>query len=75
MKLTYTRLLMATIAIFCTFLAMAQNNDTLEIQKNERGKIIFGRFKHDESNKIKGGNIFLKKVLNANADNNFRLIT
>ena len=41
------------IVLLCCTLANAQSNDTLEIQKNEKGKVKFARFQVNASSNRK----------------------
>jgi len=50
----------------------AQTGDTLELQKNEKGKIRFARFKATEKRKLENGNVFLTTFLQAKEGNEFR---
>jgi len=62
------------MSCLCYFSASAQDNDTLEIQRNDNGKIIFARFKPNANRKIKDGESFLKKVLQAKPDDSLRMV-
>lgn len=64
------------IALLCLsfFFSNAQQNDTLEIQRNEKGKISFARFKPDINKKIQNAVNFLKVVLQAKPQDELRLI-
>lgn len=63
MKHNFAWLLLATIVLYCPVFTYAQNDDTLEIQKNESGRISFARFKSNRDRKIKDAVDFLHKVL------------
>src|ERR1700682_3812332 len=70
----YIKLLTVAILSLFTYLAKAQTNDTLEIKRNEKGKIEFARFKPSESRKLTDGAIFLKSVLKATRYDDFILL-
>jgi len=55
--------------------AQTKPNDTLLIQRNEKGKIEFARFQVNESSdrKMKNDTVFLKSVLEAKNEDGFRL--
>ena len=63
------------LALLClsSLFAMAQQSDTLEIRRNAKGEISFARFKPEVGGKISDGENFLKKVLHAKPDDEFRL--
>jgi len=64
-----------TFLLSCT-LAYAQSNDTLEIQKNEKGKVKFARF-HANANsnrKMQNDTVFLRSILQAKKEDSFRKI-
>jgi len=64
------------LILFCliVFISNAQQNDTLEIQRNDIGIVKFARFKPDFNGKIQDGTRFLKTVLHAKPDDEFRLM-
>ena len=68
------KLLLIALLCLCSFFSIAQQNDTLEIQRNEKGKIAFARFKPDINRNIQRGTNLLKAVLSAKPDDEFRLI-
>src|SRR5574338_256945 len=55
-------------------LAIAQQSDTLEIQRNKNGNVTYVRFKNSESRKLKDGVAFLRQILKATDDDDFKLI-
>ena len=63
------------LALLClnSLLAIAQQGDTLEIQRNEKGKITFARFKPEANRKIADGENFLKTFLDAGPADELRL--
>jgi len=67
MNKKYSKLLLFAFTILTTKL-LAQQGDTLEIQRNEDGKVIYGRFKSDNTRKINDAASFLKR-LNGGSDN------
>jgi Zn-dependent metalloprotease len=72
MKLIHTYL---TFLLSLSILwANAQQGDTLEIQRNEKGNITFARFKNSESRKLKDGTLFLHEVLKETPGNDFKLV-
>lgn len=70
----FMKLLLVALLSLCFLLSQAQQGDTLEIQRNEKGKLSYARFKPDVNRKIKDGADFLKVVLSVNQDNQFHLI-
>ncbi len=54
--------------------AIAQGNDTLDIQKNEKGKVKFARFQANANStrKMKNDTVFLKSILHAKNEDSFR---
>lgn len=54
--------------------AIAQGNDTLDIQKNEKGKVKFARFQANANStrKMKNDTVFLKSILKAKNEDGFR---
>ncbi|RYE26635.1 MAG: hypothetical protein EOP45_03615 [Sphingobacteriaceae bacterium] len=73
MKKIY-KLLMVFLLSTCFNLTKAQTNDTLEIQRGEKGRIEFARFKPNDTRKLKDGPVFLKSVLKAKKDDSFNLL-
>lgn len=55
-------------------LSNAQQNDTLEIQRNKNGNVTYARFKNSESRRLKDGAAFLKQILKGTENDNFKLI-
>ena len=72
--MTYSKLLAVVFLLLCTLLANAQQNDTLEIQRNENGKVKFARFKPNAERKIQNGTSFLKSLLQVKPEDDFHLI-
>ena len=70
----FTKLLLGVVLSLSFLLSKAQQTDTLEIQRNEKGKISFARFKPDVNRKVQGAGDFLKAVLQAKPDDELRLI-
>jgi Zn-dependent metalloprotease len=70
----YTKLLTLVLFFFIVFISNAQQNDTLEIQRNDKGIVSFARFKTDPDRKIQNGINFLKEVLHAKSADEFRLV-
>lgn len=70
----FTKLFVALILSLNSLISVAQQNDTIEIQRTEKGKILFARFKPDSNRKIQDGTNFLKVILQAKQDDEFRLI-
>ena len=71
---SFTKLLIAVFLCLNSLLSVAQQSDTLEMQRTEKGKISFARFKPDANRKIQDGINFLKAVLNAKQDDEFHPI-
>ena len=61
-------------AIIHSHFSMAQRRDTLEIQHNKSGKIIFARFQPDAARKLAEGAKFLQNILAAKPEHEFRLV-
>ena len=64
MKPFYKRLL-SVVCLLGTLTAYSQGLDTLEIKRNESGKILFARFKPNNDRKFTDASDFLKTVLQA----------
>ncbi len=64
-----------TLILNCIF-AIAQVNDILEIQNNEKGQVKFARFQANANSnrKMKNDTVFLKSILNAKKEDSFRKI-
>lgn len=63
------------VALFCSTAIEAQNiNDTIEVHRNQNGKISFARFKANTSNKPQSEQAFLKNVLQLKQEDELRLI-
>lgn len=71
---SFTKLLIAVFLCLNSLFSLAQQSDTLEIQRTEKGKIFFARFSPDANRKIQDGANFLKAVLSAKQDDEFHLI-
>ncbi len=69
----FTKLLFGLVIFFSPWLVTAQKTDTLEIHRDKRGEIFFARFSQEANGKMSNGNAFLKKVLNAQQNDEFRL--
>lgn len=69
----FTKLLFAALLCLNSLFSIAQQSDTLEIQRNEKGKVFFARFKPDANRKVQDGVNFLKDVLRAKPDDDLRL--
>lgn len=54
--------------------AYGQENDTLEMHRNNKGKITFARFKPSANRKMQDGERFLQNVLKAKAGHDFVLL-
>lgn len=65
--------IITALLFLSSMIVKAQVNDTLEIQRSEKGQISFARFKFDSNRKIQTGTVFLKNVLNTKTDDNFLL--
>lgn len=72
MKLIHT--CVTILLSFSILWANAQQGDTIEIQRNEKGDITFVRFKNSEIRKLRDGSLFLKQILKESRDNDFKLI-
>lgn len=70
----FTRLVCIAVLCSCTMFSLAQQGDTLEIQHNQRGRISFARFKPGINRKMGDAVAFLKAVLQAKAEDEFRLV-
>ena len=66
------KLLLTIAANISMFLLNAQ--DTLEIQRNENGKIRYAYFTSDGTRKMVDGQLFLKRTLQSKPDDDFKLI-
>src|SRR5690349_16773348 len=69
-----TRWLLPALLATCVSIARAQQNDTLEIQRNKNGHIVFGRFKPDGGRKAEDPALFLHHVLSLKSDDELRLV-
>ncbi|MBI1783354.1 MAG: hypothetical protein HYR66_18620 [Sphingobacteriales bacterium] len=74
MKRSYISLLTAMLIFFCQIRTYGQENDTLEIQKNETGKISFIRLKPNPGRKMNDAAQLLNKILKATRDDEWKLI-
>lgn len=70
----FSKLLLVALLCINSLLTKAQQGDTLVIQRSEKGKISFARFKPDVNRKIQDAGGFLKAVLHAKPDDELRLI-
>jgi len=70
----FTKLLFITLLCLSSLFSIAQQGDTLEIQRNQTGKISFARFKPDANKKVQDAVSFLKAVLHAKPEDELRLI-
>jgi len=63
------------LLLFCLFIN-AQNTDTLDIQRTDKGIIKFARFKVSASSdrKMQNDTLFLKSILKTNNEDSFHLI-
>ena len=68
------RLLLPVLLTICVSVARAQQKDTLEIQRNKNGHIVFGRFKPDGNRKAEDAALFLHHVLPLKPGDELRLI-
>ena len=66
----FQKLLLIALLCLSFFFSNAQQNDTLEIQRNEKGKISFARFKPEVNRKALDAVNFLKAVLHAKPEDN-----
>lgn len=75
MKNTSKFIFIAVLFSYCIY-SQAQNNDTLDIQRNRQGIIQFAKFKvNTNSNRqMQNDTIFLKSILHCNKDDGFKLI-
>ena len=72
----FTKPIAVTALFLSCFFVNAQNNDTLDIQRNEKGVIQFAHFLVNASSdrKMKNDTIFLKKILKAKNEDSFHII-
>ncbi len=72
----YIKVSILFIVLLCCTLANAQSNDTLDIQKNEKGKVKFARFQSNASSnrRMQNDTVFLKSILQAKKEDSFRKI-
>ncbi len=71
----FTKLLfIALLGLSTLFCEAQQRGDTLILHRNKRGGISFVRFKPDTHRRIVNAKPFLKTVLHAKPDDEFRLI-
>lgn len=69
----YTRLLFVMLLCSCTLFSVAQG-DTLEIQRNQKGKVSFARFTPNTSRRMQESVSFLRGILRAKPADEFRLL-
>lgn len=75
MKKLITNLLLITLFSFNTFFCQAQQRgDTLTLHRNKKGTISFIRFKQNKNRKLTDAKVFIKSVLHAKPEDEFRLI-
>ncbi len=65
------KLVLLAIACISFLNTYAQQNDTLEIKRNEKGKIKFIRLRPNAERKIQNGPTFLKNLLQAKPEDDF----
>lgn len=70
----FTKILFAALLCISSVYALAQQNDTLKIKRNTEGEITFVRFKPDSNRSMQEAINFLKTVLHAGPNDEFRLI-
>ncbi len=64
-----------TIILFSVSITMAQTiDDTVEVQRNENGKITFARFKSGVSAEVQNAESFFKSLLNLNKADELRFV-
>ena len=73
MKKKFIKPLFAAAILLFPLLSKAQEKDTLEIQKDENGKVNFARFKQSDKMKIEDGTIFLSNILQVKGDDELRI--
>lgn len=71
---SFTRLFLLFFLSFTTLFSSAQKGDTLEIQRDQKGKISFARFKLAPVRNMQASANFLKIVLHAKPSDEFRLL-
>lgn len=71
----FTKILfVALLLCFSSIYALAQQNDTLKIKRDAGGEITFIRFKPDSNRSMQNALNFLKTLLHAGPNDEFRLI-
>jgi hypothetical protein len=70
----YTKLFTLILLILNVLISKAQQNDTLEIQRNDKGIVNFARFKFNPDRKVQNDTLVLKSVLQTQKEDNFRNI-
>jgi len=73
MRHSNIRLLITAFTCFYAFETMAQDADTLEIQRAKNGKISFARFRANTNRQMKNAATFLKQALQMKGDDELRL--
>ncbi len=68
-----TKLLLTNSLLLLSLCLSAQKGDTLDIRRNENGSIAFARFQSSESRKMSESTHFLKTILKAKQEDEFRL--
>lgn len=70
---SFTTLLALALLCLCTLFSAAQQSDTLEIQRNQKGKVSFARFKPGVNRNMQEAASFIKTILRTNPEDEFRL--
>lgn len=70
----FTKLLFFALLFFYYSISLAQQGDTLDIQRNNKNQISFARFKPNENRNIKESERFLRTILKAKPSDEFKLI-
>jgi len=75
MKKYFIRTVVLVIAAWMSYPMHAQRSDTLDIRREENGKIRFVRFatNSDSNRRMSNDTIFLKSILQAKQEDEFRL--
>lgn len=68
------KLLLTCVCCSSNLILIAQKSDTLEILRNEKGKISFARFKQAPNRKLQESEIFIKGILKAKPEDELRFI-
>jgi bacillolysin len=75
MMKNYPKLLALILLSFNVLISKAQQNDTLEIQRNDKGIVNFVRFKPNSGRKMQNDTTLLKSLLQAKNEDGFRCIS